>query len=678
MEGPQRNELYDKSYERWDEAQQKLSFWYKICKDMYKLYASYANRDKLPYVNKLDIPLGFKIIETLIPYLVSGMPDPGCTPDTAGDARAANRMNAKMKHYLSHPVHLNNMASWYRDALQYGTGIVKDGWRYRPTMTKRWVYNEEEIYTAYSGIYGMPVLGMMMVDPQMILAMAQEGKIPGIEYVASQDWYTINDIITDDRPHFESISPLDCAWLGNSDSVQDLESFFHVIYKTEHELKELIKKTGSRESDYYNLQYVLDHGSEGITNTVSLQNEIQLISAQNDSYMFIEEWRREDGAIWITTTCRSAECVVRRRKSPYFHGQYPFSIIRTFGRGRELIGTPIMKWVDSLIAAVVKLGNEIMENGSLAVNPPFLKRPGSKYKHLTLALAAGKIIPSRPDDIKQLEIKDVRPASLNMLTLFIGFLETITGVDDIVKGPGGPTTPNTAGGVEMLQFQSTARTRLQQYIDTIGMADLYTRIASNIDQYKREPIDIFVPIPGGQTRTVPIRPSDTQGNYKFIPDVRSMLATNNSVARAQLQSLLNIAIGLQETYKDANGNLAAKRIVDIKYLTKKLFSMYDTIDNPQKALIDPADTRAIPPELAMAQGQVPGPGSGGMPGMPGMPQAPQMPQQGQGMPGMGTATGTRGMPPQLGGTQQPGIFSPSQVPMPKRSEDAIRSAMSIQ
>jgi hypothetical protein len=651
MEGPLRNEKYDDVYERWDEAQQKLSSWYTMCKDMYKLYASYANRDNLPYINKLDIPLGFKIIETLIPYLVSGMPDPGCTPDTMNDEASARRMNAKMKHYLSHPIHLTNMANWYRDVLQYGTGIVKDGWRYRATTTKRWVYNEEEIYVAYYASYGEAAA------PAMILALAREGQIPGIEYVPSQGWYTTVDMATEDRPHYEPISPLDFAWLGNADNVQDLECVYHVIYKTKHEINELLKSNKGRDSDYYNLDYVLSHASEVITNTVSLQNEIHLIDSQNDSYRFIEEWRRENGEIWITTVCDSAECVVRRRTSPYFHGQYPFSIIRTFGRGRELVGTPIMKWVDSLIAAVVKLGNEILENGSLAVNPPFLKRPGAKFKQLTLALAAGKIIPSRPDDIKQLEIADVRQGSLNMLTLFIGFLETITGVDDIVKGPGAPAAANTAGGVEILQFQSTARTRLQQYIDTISMADLYTRMASNIDQYKREPLEIMVPVEGGQKRKVRIEPSDTQGNYKFIPDVRSMLATNNSVARAQLQSLLNICVGLVETYKDADGNLSARRIVDIKYLTRKLMSMYDAVDNPSKALINPNDTRSIPPEAVGPPNQ----GAGG-----------------GGANGPGTATGTRGMPPQMGGGQQPGVFSPQQVPMPKKPVDAIRSAMTIQ
>jgi hypothetical protein len=208
-----------------------------------------------------------------------------------------------------------------------------------------------------------------------------------------------------------------------------------------------------------------------------------------------------------------------------------------------------------------------------------------------------------------------------------------------------------------LQFQSTARTRLQQYIDTISMADLYTRMASNIDQYKREPLEIMVPVEGGQKRKVRIEPSDTQGNYKFIPDVRSMLATNNSVARAQLQSLLNICVGLVETYKDADGNLSARRIVDIKYLTRKLMSMYDAVDNPSKALINPNDTRSIPPEAVGPPNQ----GAGG-----------------GGANGPGTATGTRGMPPQMGGGQQPGVFSPQQVPMPKKPVDAIRSAMTIQ
>jgi len=657
MEGPVRNKDYQETYERWDEARQKLSSFYAMCKEMYRLYASYANRQNLPYTNKLDMPLGFKIIETLIPYLVSQMPDPGCTPDTMNDQRAAMRMNAKMKHYLGHPIHLLNMANWYRDGLQYGTGIVKDGWRYKQRMTKRWVYSEQEVLEAYS------YLNVEPLPPEFVIQLAKDGKIPGIEYVESRGTFAIADMTSEDRPHFEPISPLDCAWIGNSDNVQDLEAFYHTIYKTEYEIKDMLKRSNKRESDYYNMQYVLDHASQEITNTVMLQNEIKLIDAKNDSFSFVEQWSRIDGVVWITTFSKSAECIVRQRKSPYFHGQYPFSIIRTFGRGRELIGTPILKWVESLIMAVVKLSNEILENGSLAVNRPFLKRPGAKFKQQTLALVAGKIIPARPDDLKQLEISDVRPATLNMLNMFIGFLESITDVDNISRNQGVPSTPNTAGGVEALQFQSTSRIRLQQYLDTIGMADLFTRVASNIDQYKDEPVDLQIPTEGGIIKNARIQPQDTRGNYKFIPDVRSMLATNNSVARAQLQSLLNVMVGLQETYKDENGQLSPKLIGDKKYILKKILSTYDVIDNPQKALMDPNDVRAIPVDKLPPPMPPQGGGPAGGP---------------TGRPGMETATGTNGMPPQLGGTQQPGVMSPNQMPMPKRPEDAIRSAMSIQ
>ena len=666
--------LFEPIRKRWVQATDSLTPFHDKCRALYKLYASWSQRKKLEFKNNIDVPLAFKIIETLVPFTVAQMPDPGCTATTQYDEEPALKMNAQLKYYTHTAKNLYQTMMWFRNALLYSLGIAKDGWEFKTDLHRRWVDGPGELVLLaqqHPELQGMVAAS----DINSIISAAASGQIKGVEPKA--DWFTVYDVDIFDAPTFCVIHPIDCSWLGNTDSVQDLEAIYHRRYLTKHQIRRMIKedpesamgKEGSEE--YVNLQYVLDTSSECLSSMSELMQSISLITPFPDSIEVVEETRREeDGIIWVTEIATSAQVVIRRRKCPYFHNKYNYSFIRTFPRNGEMIGIPIIETCESLIAAVNKLSNEVLDNGSMAIQRPFIQRPGSKMREQIVNLYAGKVITGRPDDLRPMDIPDLRGTSFEMIRMFMGYIASISGTPEILDNIQGPAMPDTAGGVEQLQNSQTARMKTNQYIDCIALSELYERMASNIQQYIRNPMDVPVTDKDGQTHFINITPENVVGRYRFYTDIRTMQSSCNSVFRAQLQALLNIAVGLTESYKDPlTGATTAKRIADIRALYKELLRQY-AVDRPERFLISPDDVRAyIPQQLPPPPEAMP---PAPPPGIP--PNTPNSPDGGGPM----TATGTSGMPPMLGGGQQPGVVSPQQVPTPTTAGDAGQSARSIQ
>jgi hypothetical protein len=424
---------------------------------------------------------------------------------------------------------------------------------------------------------------------------------------------------------------------------------------------------------------VIEHSSECVSTVNEMMTDIGLTTSEADSVEIVEETRREiDGSLMVTEIATSAAVVIRRRKSPYWHNKFNYSVIRTFPRNGEMTGIPILETCESLIAACNKLSNEILDNGSLAIQRPMLIRPGSQLREKTINLYAGKLITARPDDIKPLEISDVRQGSFEMLRMFMGFIANISGTPEILDSIQGPANVQTAGGVEQVQNMQTARLKVNQYIDCIALSELFERMASNIQQHIREPKSIPVTDRDGTTHFIQITPEQVVGNFRFYTDIRTMQSTSNSVLRAQLQSLLNISLGLTESYINPDTQqITAKRIADVRELYKELLRQY-SIDRPERFVLSPDDMRAYIPTLLP-------PPMEAMPQPPADPSSmtgqlsPQSPTQTATAGGNTTATGTSGMPPLRGGGQQPaGGFSPQQVPLPATTADANQSATTIQ
>ena len=591
----QQANVFTQVYDRWKKAKYNKTEFDKQCDTVYKQYASWAQRKKMRFHNNVDIPLGFKVIEGLVPMFASRMPDPGCKPRRPQDADKAFAMNAQLKHYLNSASKLMELIMFVKSMLLYGIGIIKDGWEYTTDLHKRWVVDEMElIQVAMMYEDSQPFASTGDIDT--IKRMAQAGLIPGIEYDSSMGWFTIYDVDITDAPTFKSIFPKDFSWLGNGSDIQNMEAVYHEIYYTKHQIRQMMNN--SQNHQYFNLERVIEQAAEEPTSIAILESQLLLKSAQSDSIKFVEETRRDTrGQIIITTICPTAELVVGQKVSPYFHNKFNYSVIRSFPKHGEFPGIPILIIVQSLLATVNKLCNEILDNGSLAMHNVFITRKGKELRDRQLNIFAGLVLPGKKEDWSMLEMKDVRSGTLKMLEMFIGFLVNISGITDL-KNHVFQTTPQSPGDIEQMQFYQTARGKVQHYIDLLGLTELIERMASNIRQFVRSTIDIKIKDKNNRDTFMTIAPADVAGQFDFCIDVKSMQPTNNSVARAQLQSLLNFSVGLREAFKDpVTGATSARMVANIKKLYKEVLSKYDSIDNPNDYIADPTTPESLPPEI---------------------------------------------------------------------------------
>lgn len=684
---------FDDVYDRFREAQTNKNQFEAQCQAMYRMYASYTNRKNYKYFNNIDIPLPFKLIETMTPFLCSNVPNPNCTPQDADSVDAAMRMDAVMKHYIRQPSNMIEMTHWYKSMLIYSMGVVKDGWDFRKGVKRRWAKDISEVIAIASMMPETMQLAAQLTPESMmsgagkpiinaILQFVKAGKMPGVKWDEGFQWFIFQDLDIHDQPKYKTIHPIDFFWLGQGDDEQSMDSIFHRYFMTKHAIEQI---QASGDKRYRNMDVVLKDGAMSVSTVDDLQTKIGILNPQPSVYEFIEEHRRDkDGSVRVKTICRTAQAVVFNEPMPYFHNKIPFSVIRMYPRQGEFVGTPMLKVVESLCAATNQMANQILDNGLLAINGVFIRRKGAKSKEKQYNLFGGAIIEGRPDDFKILDIKDVRQSSLEMLKMFMGFISSITGVNDILDQPQAGS-PSTSAGIEQLNFSNTARLKTQHFMDTQAINGLMERMASNIRQYVRSTKRIRVEVGDGSFHYIPVSPQDLVGDYGFHVDVKQMQSSNSAVARAQLQTLLNLSAGLMQAWKDpATGQVSARLIADVPRLYKAILGTYDCIDRPDQYVVDPSDTKAIPP-MSIPPPATSAPPDGQTAALQTGNDSSTQYTQGQApltpsdiASRANTATGTRGMAPQLGGAQQSGLNSSASMPNPSNASDAIQSARSIQ
>ena len=665
----------DEILDQYNQAVQLKSQFDLQCKAMYKLYASYYQRKTYKFINNIDIPLPFKLIETLTPFMCANMPNPNCTPIAKKDVDAAMRMDAVMKHYLRRPQNMIELTHVYKNMLTYSIGIAKDGWDFRKGAKRRWVKNIPELMQLASLTPGMEQV-VASGDPAAVVQMAQQGSIPGVTYDQGYQWFIVNDLDICDAPTYQCIHPLDFFWFGIGDDIDQMTALFHRYYKTKADVERMIYE---REPgfDVAKLQHVLATAPMRISTSDDLLTGIGLISGQSNCYEFIERTTRDTktGKIIVATISKDANVIVAKWEGKYFHNRFNYSVIRMYPKKGEFVGTPLLKVVESLCAAVNQMGNQILDNGLLALHRVFIRRKGAKSREKQFSLFAGAIIDGRPEDFKVLDIPDVRQNSLSMLQMFMGFIASITGVHDILDQPA-PGSPDAAG-IEQLNFMNTARIKQQHFMDMQAINGLMERMSSNILQYVRSTMNVKVKTSGGATHYLDINPEDLVGEYEFDIDVKQMQASNSAVSRAQLQTLLNMSVGLMRAYTDPKtGQTTPRLIADVERLYKAILATYDNIGRPEQYVVDPADDKAIPPQMIPPpQPQAPPEASAPPQQMASSGGAPQsLAQMSAAMP---TASGA-GLPPQLGGPQQNSVNNNYSNPMPKSPADVLQSARSLQ
>ena len=657
-------ELYEQVKTRSDRAFSNLSSFHDECRANLKALHSWENRRSYTYHNNVDVPLFYKVVESLVPYESSGTLEPGCTALHPEDVEAATSMNQQLKYFNNTREAKRARSEAVLWKILCGIGFLKDGWNFKQDRHRRWVKDDEElVYLASesedktlkelaASIQDMgpdtPPEELEQHNEEVVNAIKEYLRQPGENgepicpsITPSGDGFIIYDIDQYDAPALEAIPTYDIAWLGTGHDIQKYEAIYHRYYLSKTQLANIIRDSKSNKSSgWVNLDYVYKYVDLGNTESEVISQDWDKTLPEAASFEFIEETRRdEDGEIVVTTICPKGECVVRHMKSPFFHNQFNYTPLVMNQSVSDIRGTSVFRPIESLCMAIEKQLNSLLDNSDIIQNPAFRVSKGSMMTDRQLSLYAGKIIPARQGDLEPIVIPDIRSATVEIINYLISMIYSITGcpevLDSVIPMMG---NGNGRADLEELKFSTTARLRASLNADSIALSGLMERECSNIMQFCRYPRKIPF-TNNGKTEYIDYVPNLTSGSFKFMTDASTMLAPDPSVLRAQLTSLINMAPGLVVAHLDEeSGQLVQRQLLNIRSIlrmwaeysnvgdTEQFFVPTDSVEAIPAQALPPVPQPPPPEEEPPQDGQQPPPGGGGAPpqgGAPGgMPQHP--------------------------------------------------------
>lgn len=659
-------ELFASVDENSKKAFRNLSSFHDECRANLKALHSWENRKAYTFHNNVDVPLFYKVVESLVPYESSGTLEPGCTALRPEDVEAARSMNQQLKYFNNTREAKRARAEAVLWKIISGVGFLKDGWNFKQDRHRRWVTDDEELmYLASES--NDPVLSALaksieQIDPntppeqleqhnmEVVQSVKKYLRQPGKDggpicpsIMPSGDGFIIYDIDQYDAPALEAIPTYDIAWLGTGHDIQKYDAVYHRYYLTKSQIGNIIRDAqANKSSGWVNLEFVYKYADPQNTESELVAQDYDHDIADPNSYEFIEETRRdENGEIVVTTICPKAECVVRHMKSPFFHNQFNFTPLVMNQGITDIRGTSIFRPIESLCMAIEKQLNSLLDNSDLVQNPAFRVSKGSQMTDRQISLYAGKQITARPGDIEPIVIPDIRSTTVEIINYLISMIYSVTGcpevLDSVIPMMG---NGNGKADLEELKFSTTARLRAALNADSIALAGLMERECSNIMQFCRYPRKIPFN-QNGRTEYIDYQPNMTTGAFRFMTDASTMLAPDPSVLRAQLTSLINMAPGLTVAYLDEeSGQLVQRQQLNIRNILR-MWAEYSNVGDPEQFFVSPESIEAIPAQALPPVPQPPqeeqppqGEGEGGTPPDGGMPPQGPMPPDG-GMPPQG-------------------------------------------
>lgn len=486
----------------------------------YRFYRNYKEK-RTDYKSNLFIPYTFSVIETVLPRIISTLfatrPYIGYLPTSSDSVDRAHNMESLVDYQLVQKIGFITVASeWIKEALIYGTGILKVGWQ----------FEESEV-----------------IKPEPI-------KFLGISLGSRP---TLTTDITKDEPLVESIDIFD---FYASPGATDIDSADYVIHKVVRS-KAYLKKMEER-GIYSNIDDIEDESAE--TGIDTRMGEIGESSGDKKGVTLYEYWT-DDRVI----TVANKSVVIRNIENPYWYRRKPFIRIVDTIDPHNFYGIGEIEPIEDLQASLNTIRNMRMDNINLIINRMFtILRHANIDEEQLIARPGGFIEVDDHDDIQPLKLDNVTSASYNEDELIRNDMDITSGVNDYVRGTN-PDRRETATTSSVLSQASNERIRLKSTImEDMGLRRLGLWLAALNMQFIDRPYTVRLLGDGGVDFTE-LTNDDINGDFDVMPLGSSVDPVVNKAAR------LNSLIQLYQVFKD-------NQFVNQVEFTKKILEAADIKD----------------------------------------------------------------------------------------------------
>lgn len=451
---PDRNDaqLVGEITAKLDEAKSHHDYFTRLYERRERSYRGVKERLQKPkWKHDLHPPYAFNLLETVVAsqvemgltFDVRPSPHSQVSPDVA---QHQLMMAEDIEHLIRHEYRLDDMDQKQRPVFLCdgigGVGVLKSYWNYVPGMKRRQAMKEVEVYGARGEVIG---------------------KVPTIVEIEEQG-------ILRDHSTAEVVDPRDFIW---HESARDIDprkpgGAQHVFHRCWYSFEQLkfLESIGIvqniddlRESQSFTGEYT------------DRETEVFNVDRTKDLIEVLEYWCFEDGKIKTAWVGNRTKLIKPLDDSPFWHDQYPFSIVSSMPQPFSLRGTSTIELIEELQQILWELQNQRLDNVELINNAIYLIRsdvedpdafehyPGARWE---------------VDDTSQVEPLippyQIAQVSLEAEALLKGDLQNVTSAAPFAGGAQTATVDQkTATGASIVMNAAQEQLRQKKYQAQFGI-----------------------------------------------------------------------------------------------------------------------------------------------------------------------------------------------------------------
>ena len=510
--------------------------------------------------SKIYNPYSWANVETIVPRMVAQRPSVIYKPREPQDEMTSEIHTALFEYWWDKDQAFEKVVGWIKNALVYGTGVVKLYWK---STTK-------EVTSYEYDVNGKPMLD------------------------ENGEFVTKTDQITDfDDPCMEVVNIYDFFVDPDAVDIQSANWTIHRYYKTISELEEAgyyknlnkLKRLISKieKSPEEKERHELAFGNQGE------QDETV------DKIEILEMWDSNGLSVMA-----GGEVLIREQANPFWHGKKPFISLRDSIVSHEFYGKGEIEPVIKLQHALNTIQNQIIDNrtqvlmnmwkvtGENVDESELIYRPNGVV-HLSTEFE--KVDPIIPPDLTGNAQKD--------LSLIKSDIQQALGIYDYTKGAEGSQN-KTATGISLVQEAANARFAHKIQLLEEAIKELGGMVLALYQQFITD--EKVLRIVGEQGEEfVRVLPAEIAGDYDCVPEKNSTTPIDKQKEREDVMNLYSIFS--QEPYE--NLKLELKRKILEKFGMESLTEALDKDIEEwgQKMLQVQEQEQVMAEEQGMAQEQ---------------------------------------------------------------------------
>lgn len=507
----------------YNQAKQHRAIREEKWKDYYKKYRSYTqpvpdNR------SNLFIPYSYSIVETVMPRIIETMfavrPYIGLIPLRADQENKAQTIEKLIDYQLTQRIRIKHIAAmWVKDALIYGTGILKVGWKVEQrtsVVAEPLADFGEEI----GELWGSDLVEGLTDEVEQLVTVYDD---PVVDNVDLFDFYVDPSARNIDEAayciHREYINIDDIKENSGEDRIYDAAE----VNKLIQELK------GDKVND---LEAYGEQHDTGVFDRLSSVG-YEGAPMTSDKIEVLEYWTN-DRVIVVA----GQRAVIRNEKNPYRLGKKPFVRIVDVPITGEFYGIGEIEPIADLQDELNTKRNQRVDNVSMIINRMWKVLRGANLDFNQLRSRSGGVVEvDDMADIEPIEFPHITGDAYHEDEQIRSDIDMTAGVHDYTRG-GSPDRRETATTASILSEAANERFKLKvTLMEDLGLRRLGEWLVALNQQFIDE--ERVISINGAKGLEVfEVAPNRLLGDYDIIAIGSAVEPVANPDSR--LNTLLNL------------------------------------------------------------------------------------------------------------------------------------------